>query len=66
MRARQGETTFDRASIYAIDIVDSKQYENARARTLIADQSNREQLVKAMAAFGGELEPRNPRQGLRD
>jgi hypothetical protein len=47
---------FDKASIFAIDIVDSKQYENARTRTFVADQSNRKQLAKAMADFGGEFD----------
>ena len=47
---------YEKASIFAIDIVDSKQYENARTRTFIASQSDRGQLAKAMAAFGGEFD----------
>jgi hypothetical protein len=47
---------FDKASIFAIDIVASKQYENARTRTFVADQSNRKQMAKAVAAFGGEFD----------
>lgn len=47
---------YDKANIFAIDIVKSTQYENARTRTFIADQENRTQLAKAMAAFGGEFD----------
>jgi hypothetical protein len=47
---------YEKASIFAIDVVDSKQYENARTKTFVADQSNREQLAKAMAAFTGEFD----------
>lgn len=47
---------YDKASIFAIDIEDSKQYENARTKTLVADQSDRVALAKAMAAFGGEFD----------
>jgi hypothetical protein len=47
---------FTKASIFAIDIDDSRKYENARTRTLVADQSDRQQLAKAMAAFGGEFD----------
>jgi demethylmacrocin O-methyltransferase len=47
---------YDKATVFAIDLVDSTQYENARTRTFIADQGNREQLAKAMAHFGGEFD----------
>lgn len=47
---------YDKASIYAIDLVDSTKYENARTKTLIADQSNRKQLANAMSVFGGEFD----------
>ena len=47
---------FPKGNLFAIDIVDSKQYDNARTKTFIADQANRQQLGKAMAAFGGEFD----------
>jgi demethylmacrocin O-methyltransferase len=47
---------FPKARIFAIDILDTSRFNNARVTTLIADQANREQLQAAIAASGGDID----------
>ena len=47
---------FTKARIYALDIVDDSMYDNARVKTLIGDQSKRDQLQKAIDVSGGDID----------
>ena len=44
------QSYFPQARVFAIDIFDKSQFNNARVTTLIADQANRDQLQKAIDA----------------
>ena len=47
---------FPNARIFAVDILDKSAFNNARVTTLVADQANRDQLQKAIAAAGSEID----------
>lgn len=47
---------FPNARIFAVDILDKSQFNNARVTTLIADQANRHQLGAAIAASGSDID----------
>lgn len=47
---------FPKASIFGVDIVDKSAFANARVKTLIGDQSKRDQLQKAIDVSGGDID----------
>jgi len=47
---------FPAATIYGIDIEDSSRFDSARIKTFIADQGNRAQLAKFIAAHGSDYD----------
>jgi len=53
---RLWEKKFKRATIYGIDLHDSKIHETERIKTFIADQSNRQQLADFIAAINTEFD----------
>jgi hypothetical protein len=50
------QSYFPKARIFAVDILDKSQYDNARVTTLIADQADRDQLRTAIAAAGSDID----------
>lgn len=50
------QSYFPRARIFAVDILDKSQFNNARVTTLIADQANRDHLQSAIAASGSDID----------
>ena len=50
------QSYFPQARIFAVDILDRSQFNNARVTTLIADQANRDQLQAAIAASGSDID----------
>ena len=53
---RMWQRYFTRATVYGVDIKDKRKFETARAKTCIADQTNREQLRKCLDEFGGQFD----------
>jgi hypothetical protein len=49
------ESYFPQARIFAVDILPKSEFDNARVKTLIADQANREQLQAAINAAGSDI-----------
>jgi cephalosporin hydroxylase len=47
---------FPKAKIFAVDIVDKSKYDTPRVKTLIGDQSKRDQLQKAIAVSGADID----------
>ena len=47
---------FPQARIFAVDIEPKTQFDNARVKTLIADQANRDQLQEALDVSGGDID----------
>jgi cephalosporin hydroxylase len=47
---------FPKAKIYGVDIEEKSKYNTARIKTLIGDQSKRDQLQKAIAVSGGDID----------
>jgi hypothetical protein len=47
---------FSRATLYGVDTDDKSKFETARAKTCIADQTNREQMRKCLDKFGGQFD----------
>lgn len=50
------QSYFPNARIFAVDILDKSQFNNARVTTLVADQANRDQLQAAIAASGSDID----------
>jgi demethylmacrocin O-methyltransferase len=50
------QTYFPKARIFAVDILDTSHFNNARVTTLIADQANRHQLQAAIATSGSDID----------
>ena len=50
------QSYFPNARIFAADILDKSQFNNARVTTLIADQANRDQLRAAIEKSGGDID----------
>lgn len=50
------QSYFPKARIFAIDIFDKSEFNNARVTTLIADQANREQLQAAIEKSGSDID----------
>ena len=49
------EGYFSKARIFAVDILPKSEFDNARVKTLIADQANRDQLQAAIHTAGGDI-----------
>src|SRR5687768_9869028 len=50
------QSYFPKARIFAADILDKSQFNNARVTTLVADQANRDQLQAAIEKSGGDID----------
>jgi demethylmacrocin O-methyltransferase len=50
------QSYFPKARIFAVDILDTSQFSNARVTTLIADQANRDHLQSAIAVSGSDID----------
>lgn len=50
------QSYFPKARIFAVDILDKSQFNNARVTTLVADQGNRDQLQAAIEKSGGDID----------